>query len=202
MKPIRLLAILEATTITGPAKNLLQFAQCAREGDRAGGNGHRRFPAGPDRTWRRDGQAAGIPVYAVAEAGRFDRTVMAGLRAAARRMEAGGDSEPRGEIALPGARVGLRRMAPWVAFHHGYTWPDLRARIYNQLDRWSLRAAGPRADGERAVSPGIGPPRRGAGSHRGGAQRDRSAMGADAARPEAAAALRARLGIGPEKRSS
>jgi glycosyltransferase involved in cell wall biosynthesis len=28
-----------------------------------------------------------------------------------------------------------------VAFHHGYTWPTLRARLYNQLDRWSLPAA-------------------------------------------------------------
>jgi glycosyltransferase involved in cell wall biosynthesis len=26
-----------------------------------------------------------------------------------------------------------------VAFHHGYTWPALRVRVYNQLDRWSLR---------------------------------------------------------------
>ena len=38
-------------------------------------------------------------------------------------------------------KSGLNRLAPWVAFHHGYTWPDLRARLYNQLDRWSLRAA-------------------------------------------------------------
>ncbi len=36
---------------------------------------------------------------------------------------------------------GLHLTHPWVAFHHGYTWPDLRARVYNQLDRWSLRAA-------------------------------------------------------------
>jgi glycosyltransferase involved in cell wall biosynthesis len=38
-------------------------------------------------------------------------------------------------------RAGLDRVYPWVAFHHGYTWPNLRARAYNQLDRWSLRAA-------------------------------------------------------------
>jgi glycosyltransferase involved in cell wall biosynthesis len=35
----------------------------------------------------------------------------------------------------------LHRRVSWVAFHHGYTWPALRARFYNQLDRWSLRAA-------------------------------------------------------------
>lgn len=30
---------------------------------------------------------------------------------------------------------------PWLAYHHGYTWPDLRMRAYNQVDRWSLRGA-------------------------------------------------------------
>ena len=35
----------------------------------------------------------------------------------------------------------LPSKAPWVAFHHGYTWPTLRARMYNQLDRWSLPSA-------------------------------------------------------------
>jgi glycosyltransferase involved in cell wall biosynthesis len=37
--------------------------------------------------------------------------------------------------------AGLARRMPWVAFHHGYTWPTAKARAYNQLDRWSLRAA-------------------------------------------------------------
>jgi glycosyltransferase involved in cell wall biosynthesis len=36
--------------------------------------------------------------------------------------------------------AGVHRHVPWVAFHHGYTWPDRRARLYNQLDLWSLRA--------------------------------------------------------------
>lgn len=38
-------------------------------------------------------------------------------------------------------RAGLLQRAPWVAFHHGYTWPAWRARLYNEFDRWSLRAA-------------------------------------------------------------
>jgi hypothetical protein len=32
IKPLRLMAILEASTLTGPAKNLLQFVQDARSG--------------------------------------------------------------------------------------------------------------------------------------------------------------------------
>ncbi|PYV08947.1 MAG: hypothetical protein DMG07_24340, partial [Acidobacteria bacterium] len=38
-------------------------------------------------------------------------------------------------VALTGAARGRR----WLAFHHGYTATDLRMRLYNQLDRWSLR---------------------------------------------------------------
>src|ERR1019366_645553 len=73
MKTIRLLAIIEATTITGPAKNLLQFAQCARE--------HGADPAVEVAiaVFRRENQSnlfiqtAGrlaIPVYALPDGGR------------------------------------------------------------------------------------------------------------------------------------
>ena len=37
--------------------------------------------------------------------------------------------------------LGLHRQAKWVAFHHGYTTTALRTRMYNQLDRWSLKRA-------------------------------------------------------------
>jgi glycosyltransferase involved in cell wall biosynthesis len=37
--------------------------------------------------------------------------------------------------------LGLGRARKWVAFHHGYTWTDLKNSAYNQLDRWSLRGA-------------------------------------------------------------
>jgi glycosyltransferase involved in cell wall biosynthesis len=36
---------------------------------------------------------------------------------------------------------GLRRQYRWIAFHHGYTAEDIKMRLYNQLDRWSLPAA-------------------------------------------------------------
>jgi glycosyltransferase involved in cell wall biosynthesis len=36
--------------------------------------------------------------------------------------------------------AGINRGRPWIAFHHGYTWTSLRMHVYNQLDRWSLRA--------------------------------------------------------------
>ena len=139
MKPIRLLAILEATTITGPAKNLLQFAQCARERVVVTIAGFQR--EGQSNLFLETAGRLAIPVHALPEAGRFDRTVIPALRSLA--------SELRPDLIQSHAvkshflvrAAGLHRVAPWVAFHHGYTWPDLRARVYNRLDRWSLRAA-------------------------------------------------------------
>jgi glycosyltransferase involved in cell wall biosynthesis len=37
--------------------------------------------------------------------------------------------------------AGLHRDAAWVASHHGYTATSLTWRLYDQLDRWSLRGA-------------------------------------------------------------
>jgi glycosyltransferase involved in cell wall biosynthesis len=95
---------------------------------------------------------------------------------------------------------GLHRLAPWVAFHHGYTRPDLRARIYNQLDRWSLRGA------DRALT--VSEAFRRELAHRGVAARRIEVVhnaidpqwGLRGKTPEASAALRVKLGIGREKR--
>jgi len=144
MKPIRVLAILEASTITGPAKNLLDFARIARE---------ERFDprvevsiavftrAGDSGVFLDAAAAAGIAVHSIPERARFDRSVLARLRLLA------GDLTPdilqthavKSHFLLRAS--GLHGSLPWIAFHHGYTWPDLRAQVYNQLDRWSLRAA-------------------------------------------------------------
>ena len=198
MKTIRLLAILEATTITGPAKNLLQFAQCARERVEV-----------TIAVFRREGQSnlfietAGrlaIPVHALPEAGRFDRTVIPTLRSLAGELKPDLIQSHAVKSHLLVRAAGLHRVAPWVAFHHGYTWPDLRARVYNRLDRWSLRAA------KRVLT--VSEPFRRELIGR-GVPPDRIDVvhnaidpqwGLRGKTPEASAALRAKLGIGPEKR--
>ena len=94
--------------------------------------------------------------------------------------------------------AGLPGHAPWVAFHHGYTWPSVKASAYNQLDRWSLRAA------DRVLT--VCAPFRDELA-RFGVRSDRIGIvhnaippdwGARARRPEEAAALRARTGIAPD----
>lgn len=144
MKRIRVLAVLEASTITGPAKNLLQFASLARAD---------RFAPAVDIsivTFRRSGDSdllAGtcrdlqIPLHVISERGRFDRTVIDALAGFARTFAPDVIQTHAVKAHFLLRKAGLDRSFPWVAFHHGYTWQNLRVRMYNQLDRWTLRTA-------------------------------------------------------------
>jgi glycosyltransferase involved in cell wall biosynthesis len=144
MKSIKLLTVIEATSVTGPAKGLLQFART----DRSEGVGTGvevfiavfRRPYDPDLFVQTASQMS-VPVYPIVEAGRFDRRVIAELSALGRSLQPDLVESHAVKSHFLVRQSGLNRLAPWVAFHHGYTWPDLRARLYNQLDRWSLRAA-------------------------------------------------------------
>jgi glycosyltransferase involved in cell wall biosynthesis len=130
--------------VTGPAKNLLEFARLAREG--AGGRAVEttlvvfRLPPGPRRLLDA-AAAAGIRVVPVSPWNRWDRKVVGELVALTRELQPD-IVETHALLSHFVVRfAGLPRLAPWVAFHHGYTWPDVRTRLYNQADRWSLRAA-------------------------------------------------------------
>jgi glycosyltransferase involved in cell wall biosynthesis len=141
--PVRLLALLEANSVTGPSKNLFQFACCARSGQ-----------AGPPvevaiALFRREGvenlcmeaaRQAG-PVYPITERSRFDFGVIPQLRSVIREFQPDviQSHAIKSHLLIRAAR--FHATTPWIAFHHGYTWPDLRMRLYNQLDRWSLRGA-------------------------------------------------------------
>jgi glycosyltransferase involved in cell wall biosynthesis len=144
MKSIKVLAIIEATSITGPAKNLLQFARAASSGDTdprvelSIAAFHR-----PEESelFLEAARAVPVPVYPIAEARRFDRRVIGLLEELGRSLQPDVVESHAVKSHFLVRQAGLNRSACWVAFHHGYTWPDMRARVYNQLDRWSLRAA-------------------------------------------------------------
>jgi glycosyltransferase involved in cell wall biosynthesis len=145
MKPLRLLAIIEASSMTGPAKNLLEFARRAAD--------HAVFTT--IATFTRDAKenqftesvgaaAAACPAIAletITERGPFDRKNLDSLQALTARIRPDVVQTHAVKSHFLARSAGLHRAAPWVAFHHGYTWPTLKARAYNQLDRWSLRAA-------------------------------------------------------------
>jgi glycosyltransferase involved in cell wall biosynthesis len=194
MTPLRLLAIVEAYSITGPAKNLLEFAQRAMSQNVSttiatftrNSSGNQFTQAVLD---------AGITLETIPERGPFDPEILRSLRALALRVCPDVIQTHAVKSHFLARSAGLPRQAPWVAFHHGYTWPTLKARAYNQLDRWSLRSANkvltvsvPFRDGLMAF--GVRPER---------VEIVHNAIpsewGARSCQPEEAAALRAASGI-------
>jgi glycosyltransferase involved in cell wall biosynthesis len=145
MQKIRVLAMLEAHSVTGSAKAVLEFAKEAARGhaglpkidlsiltfDRGQGENYL------TKTIR----DIGTPLDVVIERRRFDRNVIPQLRAAIenRRADVIWSNSVKSHFLV--RWVGLNRYRKWVAFHHGYTATDTTARIYNQLDSWSLQSA-------------------------------------------------------------
>jgi glycosyltransferase involved in cell wall biosynthesis len=145
--PIRLLALMEATTVTGPAKLLIDFCGRARSlADTEPGatrvetsvvTFQRGDPAAPNR-FVEAARAAGVEVDVIRERFRFDPGVVAQLR---RVFELRAPDIVETHMIKSHFLVrlaGLARRRPWVAFHHGYTTTDLKMRLYNQINRLTL----------------------------------------------------------------
>ncbi|HTM14379.1 MAG TPA: glycosyltransferase [Bryobacteraceae bacterium] len=155
MNPLRVLALVEATTVTGPAKNLIRFCEMVQADPAAGlsisiAAFHRRAPAGAEsnafagsesNAFLEAVRAAGIELDVIPERGRFDSSVQPVLSeiVARRRPDIIQTHAPKSHFLV--RWIGLHRGRGWIAFHHGDTAEDLKMRLYNQLDRWSLRAA-------------------------------------------------------------
>ena len=155
MNPLRVLALVEAATVTGPAKNLIRFCEMV-QGDpgaglaisiaafqrRAAAGSESNAFAGPESNAFLDAvRAAGIELDVIPERGRFDSSVLPALReiVVRRRPDIIQTHAPKSHFLVRWA--GLQRGRGWIAFHHGDTAEDLKMRLYTQLDRWSLRAA-------------------------------------------------------------
>jgi glycosyltransferase involved in cell wall biosynthesis len=204
MTPLRLLAIIEASSITGPAKNLLEFAQQATAQNvfttiatftRA--SSENQFTETVRETV---GRVGGLALETIPERGPFDSETLRALRALAVRVRPDIIQTHAVKSHFLTRLAGLPRHAPWIAFHHGYTWPTLKARAYNQLDRWALRSA------SRVLTVSV-PFRDQLAAF--GVRPERieivhnaipSAWGASACRPEEASALRAASGIPADRK--
>jgi len=142
---IRVVSIMEAQFVTGPAKNLLEFAQRAREGspavdlsvityERSNGTSASANP------FVEAAERAGVPVDIVHESRRFDRSIVPQIAGALERRAPDIVQTHNVKSHFLMRYSGLYRRYRWIAFHHGYVTTDLKMRAYNQLDRWSLRA--------------------------------------------------------------
>jgi glycosyltransferase involved in cell wall biosynthesis len=150
---IKILSIVEATTINAVVKNVLEFHRAARELNEqspdfpkivaclvtfARNSGSGETPNEFVATARR----LGLEVVVVPERRRFDLGTIPALRDVVNPHEPNivVTHSVKSHFLLWRSRVW--REYPWVAFHHGYTTTDLKMRAYNRFDRWSL----PKAD--------------------------------------------------------
>jgi glycosyltransferase involved in cell wall biosynthesis len=147
---IRLLAVMEARTVTGAAKNMLDFCRAARElhaenpGEAEIETSIATFERGRAREPNEFVEAArglGIEVDLIAESRRLDPRVIPRLRQTILRRapDLVLTHHVKSHFAMRCTR--LRQRFPWVAFHHGYTLTERRERLYNRMDRLSLPAA-------------------------------------------------------------
>lgn len=147
---VRLLAIIEASTVTGPTKNLLEFCRIARTLESGPivetslvtfgrmGMGTSGKPSPNEFT--KEALREGIPIHSIPERFAFDPQVIGKLKKAV-------DDQAPDIIQTHGLKssfllrvCGAHRGRRWVAFHHGYTSTTYRRELLTHLDRWSLRA--------------------------------------------------------------
>src|SRR5436853_3078199 len=164
MQPtIKLLSLIEATTVTGPAKNLLNFCRLARSPQLHSLGLPRvevsivtfhRLRADPNVNGQRlsnrvDAPNAfvaaarneGIEVDVITERFRFDPRAIGELRRVVARTSPDIIQTHMIKSHFLIKLSGLGKQYPWIAYHHGYTTTDLKMRAYNQLNRWSLPSA-------------------------------------------------------------
>ena len=143
--PIRVLTLIENATVTGPARNVIDYgAMMSRaEGD---------LPAvevtivtyqrGPEPSaLALAAKDAGLAVATVAERRRWDTKVFPQLRQTIAAINPDILETRNVKSHFLVRLLGLQRKYPWVAWNHGYTETSALDRMYTRLDRWSLRGA-------------------------------------------------------------
>ena len=146
---LKVLSIVEATSINAVAKNMLEFHRSASDLKQ-------RDPSEVSIetslvTFNRSGSSTETPnefVTAAREQGlgidiiqerfRFDLRVIPALRKIVTRCQPDIVLTHQVKSHFLMKLSGLRQQYPWVAFHHGYTTTNRKMRAYNQLNRWSL----------------------------------------------------------------
>ncbi len=126
----------------GPSKNLIEFAKYgAQTGEvelsivtfQRGGTDKNEFVTAA--------RSSGIEVHLLQEKRRFDLAPRQQLRQLIDRLKPDVLQSHNIKSHLLIRSLGLEEHYPWVAFQHGYTATNLKDRLYNHVDRWTLPAA-------------------------------------------------------------
>lgn len=149
-RAIRVLAIVEGTKISGPAKNVLEFCRVSRDLDARPGVAtsvaafvRRRKDGNPEVESNQILEAVAamdLEVHSIPERFPFDPQVVRELRNLVRRLDPDIIQTHHTKSHFLVRLSGLQQVYRWIAFHHGYTDEGTKMRLYDQLDRWSLRA--------------------------------------------------------------
>jgi glycosyltransferase involved in cell wall biosynthesis len=146
---VRILAIMEARSVTGPAKNLIGFSRWlgTLEGAQTGlsvsiATFDRSAKSRSSDAFVGAARAAGIDTHVIGERRLFDVGVIPQIREiiAGVRPDIIQTHNSKSHLLIK-SLPGVRRHRLWFAFQHGYAYPDLKQRAYNQVDRLTLRSA-------------------------------------------------------------
>ncbi|MDQ2920434.1 MAG: glycosyltransferase family 4 protein [Acidobacteriota bacterium] len=149
---IKILAVVEATTVNAVAKNMLEFHRSASDiKQRYPGSvtietslvtfDRPKGPAKSPNEFVTTARELGIKVDIIPERFRFDARVMPALRKIVERNapDIVLTHQVKSHLLMKLSR--LWRQYPWIAFHHGYTTTNRKMRAYNHFNRWSLPTA-------------------------------------------------------------
>jgi glycosyltransferase involved in cell wall biosynthesis len=149
-KTIRILALVEADTVSGPVKNLLAFGRiCNSISDilplELALAPIQRIERQPSKTnlaneFLEAAVKSRLPVHAVTERFRFDPELISRLKILVKDVDPDIIQTHFSKSHFLVRVSGVWKKRPWIAFHHGHTRSALRLHIYQGLDRWSLRA--------------------------------------------------------------
>ena len=139
---IRVLALMEARSVTGPAKNLLAVARELAHAQPAVSIRIVTFTRHEvSNAFIEACERAGVALDVISERYRFDLGVITQLRNIVRRSAPDILQSHVAKSHFLIRLLGLNRDLPWIAFNHGHTAEDLKVKLYNRVDRWSLRGA-------------------------------------------------------------
>jgi glycosyltransferase involved in cell wall biosynthesis len=140
MTRIRLLALIESRIISGPARNLIEFIPLGRS------VGIETIVATflrgeSENFFTKSLKDLSIPMLPVYEHGPYDLSTIQKLKRLVCKVKPDIFQTHAVKSHFLTRLSGLPHEIPWIAFHHGYTSTSWRTGFYNELDRWSLKAA-------------------------------------------------------------
>jgi len=146
-RTVRVLDFMETPFLSGPAKNLIRFARHAAKPNASSLRvsvcvaTFRRGNAPSDNDFTVACKQAGMEVQSIRERFAFDPAIVPAIRKLIAEYNPDILQTHSVKSHFLVRLTGAYKRHRWIAFHHGYTWTNLKVLLYNQLDRFSLPAS-------------------------------------------------------------